>query len=106
MGWRISNTATSPSLTACKLLWHNTIIQIDKCDIKIEEVIVTNKQESLICPFGDILKLTNKKCWFHCDNILSVSDSKVFKGKKGNKFICCLNAQNCDGIFIDWFRAE
>lgn len=74
----------------------------------MEEVIIKNKQKYLDDNylFEDPPKLTDKKRCIHCDTVFTVADYKVFKDKKGNEFICCPNAPDCDGTVIDWFTLE
>ncbi|MDP4226836.1 MAG: hypothetical protein Q8907_11025 [Bacteroidota bacterium] len=71
----------------------------------MEELIIRNKQKYLDdnYPFENVPKITDKKCCIHCDTIFTVADYKVFKDKRGDEYICCPNAPNCNGTVIDWF---
>ena len=74
----------------------------------MKELIIEDKENYLKdnYPFMDIPKLTDKKRCIHCDTIFSVGEFKVFKDKKGEEYICCPNAPDCDGSVIDWFSVE
>ena len=74
----------------------------------MEEVLIKNKQKYFDdnYPFEDIPKLTDKKRCIHCDTIFTIGDYKVFKDKRGDEFICCPNAPNCNGTVIDWFSLD
>lgn len=74
----------------------------------MEELIIRNKQKYLDdnYPFENVPKITDKKCCIHCDTIFTVGDYKVFKDKKGDEYICCPNAPNCNGTVIDWFEID
>ena len=76
--------------------------------IIMEEVLIKNKEKYLKehYPFDETPKLTDKKRCIHCDTIFTVSEYKVFRDKKGNEYICCPNAPDCDGTVIDWFRID
>ena len=57
-------------------------------------------------PFTEVPELTDKKCCIHCDTVFEVKDYKVYKDKKGDEFICCPNAPDCNGTVIDWVDVE
>jgi hypothetical protein len=74
----------------------------------MEELIIKDKQKYLNenYPFEDRPKLTDSKCYIHCDSVFTVGDFKVFKDKRGAEFICCPNAPKCSGTVIDWFTVD
>ena len=74
----------------------------------MEEIIIADKQKYLEehYLFEDTPSLNDTKRCIHCDTVFTVGDFKIFKDKRGNKFICCPNAPNCDGTVIDWLEVE
>jgi len=70
------------------------------------ELTIENKQEYLDMnyPFLEKPLLTDKRKCIHCEEIFVVGDFKVFKDKRGEEYICCPHAPDCDGTIIDWFR--
>jgi len=42
----------------------------------------------------------------HCDSVFEVKDYKVYKDKRGDEFIYCPNAPECNGTVIDWVDVE
>lgn len=71
----------------------------------MQELTITNKQAYLRenYPFTEIPKLTDTKRCIHCNSVFEVKDFKVFKDKRGEEYICCPNAPECNGTVIDWF---
>jgi len=74
----------------------------------MEEMITKNKQKYLNdnYPFEDTPELTDQKRCIHCDSVFTVGDYKVYKNKRGNEFICCPNAPDCNGTLIDWIPID
>jgi hypothetical protein len=74
----------------------------------MQEITISNKEQYLKenYPFTTIPALTDTKRCIHCDTVITVGDFKVFKDKKGDEFICCPNAPECNGTVIDWFDVE
>ena len=72
------------------------------------ELTIPNKEQYLKAnyPFTNVPKLTDTKRCIHCDSIITVGDFKVFKDKRGDEFICCPNAPECNGTVIDWFNVD
>jgi len=72
------------------------------------ELTINDKQAYLLenYPFTVIPKLSDTKRCIHCDAVFEVKDYKVFKDKKGDEFICCPNAPECNGTVIDWFDVK
>lgn len=77
-------------------------------DEAMVEIYIENKKEYLEenYPFADVPELDEKKLCIHCEEEIVVGDYKVFKDKKGEEWIYCPNAPDCDGTPIDWFRIE
>jgi len=38
--------------------------------------------------------------------VFKVGDFKVFRDKRGDEFICCPNAPECNGTVIDWLSLD
>lgn len=72
--------------------------------IFMKEVIVKDKQKYLDenYPFTEIPELADRKKCIHCGSVIIVGNYKVFSDTKGNEYICCPNAPECDGTIIDW----
>jgi len=74
----------------------------------MEELIIKNKQKYLNdnYPFEDTPNLTDSKRCIHCESVFKVGDFKVFRDKRGDEFICCPNAPECNGTVIDWLSLD
>ena len=70
----------------------------------MKELIVKDKQKYLDENnlFVTPLKITDKKRCIHCDSIITVGDYQVYTDKRGEEYICCPNAPECNGTIIDW----
>jgi len=74
----------------------------------MKEITISDKQKYFDehYPFADPPKLSDKKRCIHCEKDIKVGDFKVFKDNRGEEYICCPNAPECDGTLIDWFPTE
>lgn len=74
----------------------------------MKEINITDKQKYFEehYPFVNPPKLEDKKRCIHCERVIIVGDFKVFKDRRGDEFICCPNAPECDGTLIDWFDLD
>lgn len=74
----------------------------------MKELVIKNKQKYLNdnYPFEDVPALTESRLCIHCESVFTVGDFKVFKDKRGDEFICCPNAPDCNGTVIDWFEVD
>lgn len=74
----------------------------------MKEVNVTDKKKFFEenWPFVDVPDMTDIRKCVHCDSIITVGEFKVYEDKKGEKYICCPNAPECNGTIIDWVRVK
>lgn len=74
----------------------------------MKEIFIEDKQKYFDehYPFEGTPRLADKRRCIHCDQIITVGEFKVFRDKKGDEFICCPNATECDGTLIDWFPID
>jgi hypothetical protein len=74
----------------------------------MREIKIINKQKYLNenYPFEGTPKLSDQKQCIHCNISFNVGEFKVFIDQRGDEFICCPNAPECDGTVIDWFNVE
>jgi hypothetical protein len=56
-------------------------------------------------PFLEVPKLTDKKHCIHCGKNFVVGDYKV-ELSRGEEFIVCPNAPECDGTLLDWVKPK
>ncbi|WP_143960317.1 hypothetical protein [Litoribacter populi] len=74
----------------------------------MKEIEVQNKQQYLKKnhPFGEIIKLEDKKKCIHCELVFLAGEYKVLKDRNGEEYICCPNAPECEGTVIDWINVD